>query len=131
MKRIDGLVRQIWGILLIYGGLVQLIGMWFVKDRFRFTVGLWIGIGLAVFMIWHMHRALDAALDMDEGGARKKSISMYVIRLIVVLAVFLVTYYLNFGNVIATFIGVMGLKIAAYMQPILMQSIQKRNKKGR
>lgn len=41
----------------------------------------------------------------------------YVIRLFVVAVVFGVTAYFQVGNIIAALIGVMSLKISAYLQP--------------
>ena len=123
LKRINEVVREIWYILLAYGVLVQAAGMWFVEDKVRYTTGLWIGIVLAMFMIWHMHLGLSKALEMDENGARKRQLLMYSVRLIIIIAIILLIFYLKLGNVILTFIGVFGLKIAAYLQPVLHQRL--------
>lgn len=131
LKRIDTTVKEIWGMLLIYGVVVQLAGMWFVRDKLRYTVGLWLGIALAIFMIWHMHLGISKALDLDAGGAQKKMLMMYGIRLVVVCAVVLCVFFFKIGNVILTFIGVFGLKIAAYLQPSLHGYLAGRAEKGR
>lgn len=131
MKKIEPIIREIWGIILIYGALVQLIGMWFVKDKAGFTIGLWVGIGLAFFMIWHMHYGLSKALDLDPDGAQKKSLKMYSLRLLVICAVLLLMLYLKIGNIIMTFIGMFGLKPAAYLQPQLHCFLAKHSGKGR
>ena len=44
---------------------------------------------------------------------------MSLLRYFAVAAAFLVISYFKLGNPIAAFVGVMGLKIAAYMQPLL------------
>ncbi|MCI5700538.1 MAG: hypothetical protein MR308_09225 [Lachnospiraceae bacterium] len=131
MKRIEPIIREIWGMLLIYGALVQLIGMWFVIDKTGFAIGLWVGVGLAFFMIWHMHLGLSKALDLDPSGAQKKSMKMYSLRLLVICAVILFMLYLKIGNIIMTFIGMFGLKPAAYLQPSLHSFLMKRAGKGR
>ncbi len=50
--------------ILIYGGLVELIGVWFASDKLLFTTGLLIGIACALGMAIHL------AYDEKE---RKKS----------------------------------------------------------
>ncbi|MEE1197238.1 MAG: hypothetical protein UHS54_10275 [Lachnospiraceae bacterium] len=131
LKKIEPIIREIWGVLLIYGALVQLIGMWLVDDKAGYTIGLWIGVAVAGFMIWHMHLGLSKALDMDSEGARNRSLRMYAVRLLVIVVVSILMIYLNIGNIIMTFIGMFGLKPAAYLQPSLHAFLEKRAGEGR
>lgn len=131
LKKMEPIIREIWGILLVYGVLVQLVGIWFVQDKIRYTSGLWIGVALAGFMIWHMHRGISRALDMDPDGAKKQALKMYSIRILIVCIAVLVLLYLKIGNIIMIFIGMLGLKPAAYIQPVLHDYLMKRAGKGR
>lgn len=130
LKKINVTVREIWGVLLVYGALIQLAGMWFVQDKAGYTIGLWIGIALAMFMIWHMYIGIDKALDLDAGGAQKKSILMFLIRFLVICAVIFSVFFFKIGNVILTFIGIFGLKIGAYVQPFVHMRRTKGRMKG-
>ena len=104
LKKIEPIIREIWGVLLIYGALVQLIGMWLVDDKAGYTIGLWIGVAVAGFMIWHMHLGLSKALDMDSEGARNRSLRMYAVRLLVIVVVsILMIYFLIFLPVLPYF----------------------------
>lgn len=122
------MLRELEGLILIYGGLVQLVGMWFVQDKLRFTSGLWIGIAMACFMVWHMNRSIQNAVDFDEKGAIHHMRSGTSIRIIAFLAVVVLTYYFALGNVIMTFVGALGLKFAAYLQPFVHNRFQKEDK---
>ena len=64
LKRLnDALPGLILGIL-VYGVLVEVIGVWFVADKIRYTTGLAIGIALACGMAVNMAVVLqDAEVD--------------------------------------------------------------------
>ena len=42
----------------------------------------------------------------------------YILRYLLIAVVLLAVYFLDVGYVLATFLGVMGLKIGAYLQPL-------------
>ena len=50
---------------------------------------------------------------------------MYGIRMAVVLVVFFITAYFEIGSMIGVLLGVMTLKVGAYMQP-LVQKIKRK-----
>lgn len=126
LKRLnDALPGLVLGIL-VYGGLVELIGVWFVSDKLRYTTGLAIGIALAVGMAIHIAVVLQDAVDIyGESGAQKKIVAKSILRYIVIVVVFYVMMRLNLGNLIAAFIGVLGLKVSAYLQPFAHRFIMK------
>ena len=66
------------------------------------------------------------ALDMSEGDAPKHMYRMYGIRMAVVLVVFFITAYFEIGSMIGVLLGVMTLKVGAYMQPLLQKIKKKR-----
>jgi hypothetical protein len=117
LKRLnDALPGLVFGILL-YGVLLQAIGVWLVEDKLRYSTGLWIGIACALFMAIHMAISIEDAVSLDEDGAKKKTIASAMLRYFVVLGVFVLTFYFNLGMVLPAFLGVLGLKISAYLQP--------------
>ena len=95
----------------------QIICLVVTDNTLSVAVGLWIGIATALGMMIHMKRSIEDALDFGEEGAPKHMRKTYVIRLFVVAVVFGVTAYFQVGNIIAALIGVMSLKISAYLQP--------------
>lgn len=124
LRRInDALPGLIMGIL-IYGILAEFIGVWCVSDKLRYTTGLAIGIVLACGMAINIAVVLRDAVDIyGESMARTKIIAKSVLRYIVVVVVFFVMMKWNIGNLFAAFIGVMGLKVSAYLQPFAHKCI--------
>lgn len=120
-------LKEMMGIILIYGGIVQLVGMWFVKNRIDFTLGLWIGIAMALFMAWHMYHSLNITLDLDEEGAVTHARKCSLFRMAAVMAAAVLLWYLKIGNLVLTFIGIMGLKAAGYLQPLFHKFMIKKS----
>jgi len=110
------LLELIAGIF-IYGLLCQIIGLIFTKDAAGYSSGLWIGIVTAVAAALHMWRSLDRSLDLDEGTAGKKMQMQSIIRYTVIVIIMGLTMINGFTNPLAAFLGIMGLKVAAYLQP--------------
>lgn len=127
LKRLnEALPGLVFGILL-YGAVVQAAGVWLAEDKLRYSLGLWIGIGCAVFMAVHIAMVLEEAARMGGDQSRRFS-AKSVFRYLTVVAVFLVMMKFELGNPISAFIGVMGLKASAYAQP-LMHKIKVKQKK--
>ena len=60
---------------------------------------------------------LICLLDLGEAGAAKHMRKMYALRYTAVVIAFGATVYFDVGSPITLLIGVMGLKIGAYLQP--------------
>lgn len=131
LKRLnDALPGLVLGIL-VYGVVVELCGVWFVADKLRYTTGLAIGIGLAVGMAINMAVVLQDAVDVyGESGAQKKIIAKSVLRYLIIVVVFFVMMKWNLGNLLAAFIGVLGLKVSAYLQPFAHKFMSKLKGRG-
>lgn len=108
--------------ILIYGGLVELIGVWFASDKLLFTTGLLIGIACALGMAIHLAIVLDETVRTQNASPKMIKLKS-VLRYLVVVAVFFVMMWLHLGNLISAFIGVLGLKASAYAQPLLHKLI--------
>lgn len=131
LKRLnDALPGLVLGIL-IYGVLVEFIGVWFVSDKLRYTTGLGIGIALACGMAINIAVVLQDAIDIyGESRAQARIIAKSILRYAVVVIVFFVMMKWNLGNLFAAFIGVLGLKVSAYLQPFAHKLISKLQGRG-
>lgn len=120
----EALPALVIGILL-FGLLVEFIPVWFAKDWVNYTIGTLCGVITAVAMAIHMAWSLDKSFDYDEEGAvkqmRKSSMLRYGIQLIV-LGVLILT---GWGNPIAAFFGMFGLKVSAYISPFTHKIIRR------
>ena len=126
LKRLnDALPELVLGITL-YGIAVELVGVWFVTDKLRYTTGLVIGIALAVGMAVNMAIVLRDAVEIYGGEhAQAKIIAKSILRYVIVVIVFFVMMKFNLGNLFTAFIGVLGLKISAYLQPFTHKFVLK------
>lgn len=123
LKRLNKVLPELILGIVIYGVVVWLAGIWFVEDKLLYSTGLWIGVILAAGMAVHMAVVLEDAVSA--GGNQGKLITMSLLRYGAVVIVFGCITYFHLGNPIAAFAGVMGLKIAAYLQPIFHKLILK------
>ena len=128
LKRLnEALPGLVLGII-IYGILLQLTGVWPVADKLRYSTGLWIGIGCALFMAIHMAMSIEDAVSIGtEDGAKKKTIASAMFRYVIVLLVLVAMCYFNLGMILPAFFGVLGLKISAYVQPLFYRLRDRKN----
>ena len=127
MGKPDELTREMIITMVIYGIILQIICVFLSGDLLKMTCGLWIGIAIGAGMLIHMKNSLIEALDLGEAGAKKYMQKSYMKRYIVVVVVFIAVAYLDIANVLTLLAGVMGLKVSAYLQPVL-QKVLKKNK---
>ncbi|MBP3602983.1 MAG: ATP synthase subunit I [Lachnospiraceae bacterium] len=103
--------------ILIFGGLCQLF-VFLPKDKLSYSLGLWVGIITAAFAAFHMWWTLDKGLDLEEKSAVGYLGRQNVIRYVVIVAVIVTVAVSGVVNPLSAFLGVMGLKVSAYMQPL-------------
>ena len=65
-----------------------MIGMWFVADKWLYTIALWVGILLALITVCHMYRTLNRALEMG-ADAVKAATTSNLLRYACIVIVFL------------------------------------------
>lgn len=111
--------------IILFGGICQLVGIFLTTDKANFSIGLWVGVLTALFMAYHMARVLNNAVELGENGAQKTVVAQNVIRYVVVVIILAILMMTNIGNPIAAFVGMMGLKVSAYMQPLLAKCFTK------
>ena len=107
--------------------LCQVAGIWFVSDKAGYSLGLWMGTLLAVAAGVHMWWALDRALDFARDTAVKMMTKHNILRYLVITAVLALIMVSGIANPLAAFLGLMGLKVAAYMQPFTHKVLGYRN----
>lgn len=123
LRRLNKVLPELILGIILYGIILQITGVWFVSDKIRYSSGLWIGIGLACGMAVHMAVVIADAVSLE--SAQGKLITQNLVRYAVVVAVFFFMMYFRLGNLITAFLGVMGLKAAAYAQPFIHKMIYK------
>ncbi|MCR4568473.1 MAG: hypothetical protein K5769_10495 [Pseudobutyrivibrio sp.] len=123
MRRLNqALPGLVLGIIL-YGVIIELVGVWFVNDKLRYTTGLLIGIACAVGMAVHIAMIIEESVRIGKGHAKYLSFKS-VMRYLVLCAVMIIMAFFKLGNMFTAIIGVLGLKVSAYAQPLLYRLLK-------
>ena len=126
LRRINESLPGLVAGILIYGVIIQLTGVWFVEDKWAYSIGLWYGIAIAIGMGINIAVVIYDAVTFDgEENANSRVVAKSALRYVVVAVLFCILGYFEIGNIITAFIGAMGLKISAYMQPLLTKLVNK------
>ncbi|MBQ9989885.1 MAG: hypothetical protein IJP31_02930 [Lachnospiraceae bacterium] len=123
----ETLMEMLLGILL-FGGVIWLAGIWLAKDKFLFSLGLGLGLLLACFASWHMWRGLDTGLDLGD-AAIKYITRQNMIRYGIIVVSYGIICVFKLGDPVAAFIGIMGIKAGAYLQPFTHKLYTKRKRR--
>lgn len=129
MRKIRNINQTVWeliiGIVLV-NALLEVIGLIFVSQKGAYTIGLILGMLLAIGMVFHMNMSIEKAMDIGGEHAKGYMLKSYAIRTIVVLIVIVCVGVLKFANLLSLLLGIMTLKVAAYLQPITHKFMESR-----
>lgn len=119
LEKIKGINRALLELnlgILFLGIVIELIGVFLVAEKLKYSIALWLGIAAAVASAIHMYVSLDKALSMGAGayGKATKAAMIRYFGWAVLLAVIMLTDVLN---PLYVFLGLLTLKVAAYLQP--------------
>ncbi len=117
----------------IYAIIACIAAALLVDNNLTFIVGIIYGTIISGILSYHMFRSLEKTLDYDPTGAEKHARKMAAVRMVImVIAVGAAILLSTIFNIIGVLIGMMALKISAYLQPIIRSYITFRiYKKGR
>ena len=126
LRRINDALPGLVAGIIIYGILIQFTGVWFVNDKLGYSIGLWYGVAIAVGMAINLAKVIyDAVIFDGTKNANRRLIIKSVLRYLVVVVLFFILGYFNFGNLFTAFLGVFGLKVSAYLQPLFEKAANK------
>lgn len=115
--KITGINRTLFELetgILLFGLVCQLVVL-LLRDVAACSIGLWIGVITAALGAFHMWWSLDRALDLAERGAVKQMTLHNLLRYLAYVLVVALTAISGIANPIAVFVGLMGLKVSAYL----------------
>lgn len=116
-RKIDRTLLELMTGILLFGILCQLTVVWLVEDRGGYSLGLWLGVLLAEAVGFHMWWSLDRALDLEQEAAVKMMTKHNILRYLTIVVCLGVIMTAGIANPLAAFLGLMGLKVSAYLQP--------------
>ena len=117
-KKIDPTLFDLCLGIFLYGLIFQAVLLFFSR-RASYSLGLWIGVVLAIAGSVHMWWSLNRGMDQAAKQAAKTIGTNNLIRYFVLVVVMFVLIYTDFANPIFMFCGYMGMKISAYLNPWL------------
>lgn len=115
-KLID-LNESLPGILIIdflYLVLGEIIIFLFIPNPMFYAIGFLAGVIYAVICVFHMSFQIRKAVY---GGAGKAMVIGSITRMLIMFVVFVALYYFNIGDIFAAFIGMLAMKLSAYIEP--------------
>ncbi len=118
--RVDETLKELLAGISLFEILAVLIGVWFVVSPVKYILGIVAGMMLAMFSAIHMYWSIRKNLEINmgqENAANAYSVKSSMIRYGVILIVFLIFCLTDFAYPLAVFLGIMGLKAGAYLQP--------------
>ena len=119
-EKMDETLKELMTGILLFELVCLIAGVWFVTSPLKYIVGLLIGFILAEAAAWHMYRSICRNMDLNagnNGAANAYAVKNSMIRYGVILVVFLAVCLTDFAYPLAVFLGIMGLKAGAYLQP--------------
>ena len=117
-KKIDPTLFDLCLGIFLYGLIFQAVLLFFSR-RVSYSLGLWIGVVLAIAGSVHMWWSLNRGMDQAAKQAAKTIGTNNLLRYLVLVVVMFVLIYTDFANPIFMFCGYMGMKISAYLNPWL------------
>ncbi len=119
LRRINDALPGLVAGIILYGIIIQITGVWFVEDRVSYSIGLWYGITIAIGMAINLAKVIfDSVTIYGEENANRRIIMKSVMRYAVVVILFFILGYFKFGSLYTALIGILGLKVSAYVQPL-------------
>lgn len=123
LKEINPVLLELLAGLGIYGAAAGAAGMVTSGGSVYFLVGILTGLFLAACLVLNMYLTINTALDLDPESANKFMVRRTLVRkflTVLVAAAGIRIHMLTFSGII---LGVLGIKIAAYLQPMIHSRI--------
>lgn len=117
-RKIDPTLLELWIGILAYGIIFEAALLLFARNP-AYSIGLWIGVFLALAGAFHMWWSLNRGLELPQKAAVKSVSTQNIIRYVVIAAALAVLMCTNFANPIFAFCGYMGMKVSAYLNPFI------------
>lgn len=117
-RKIDPTLLELCIGIVAYGVIFEIVLLVFSRNP-AYSIGLWIGVILALAGAFHMWWSLNRGLDLPEKAAVKSMSTQNIIRYVMIAVVLAVLMCTSFANPIFAFCGYMGMKVSAYLNPLI------------
>ena len=121
-------IREVLLGMAAYTVVASIFVLIFTKDKLKGEGGLLLGAAAGVLMLFSMKHTIYKAMHMQKGHSAFLAFSS-VGRMFAAVALLGAIGYFGWLNLITTFVGFFGLKVATYAQPLTHRLIEKATKK--
>lgn len=111
--------------MILFTLIMEIIGILVVDDVKGFTVGLVFGLVFSILKLMLMKNSIKKSITMPEAKAQRYASVQYMIRYLLTGIVLLVAALEPTINLLGVFLGLLSMKVGAYMQLFVI----KRNEK--
>ena len=106
-------------------------GNQFVMNSFAYSMGILLGMTVALVMAVHMYKTLEKAILCDKEKAKSKTRLAAFVRMLMMVASLAAAVLLpEYISVLALMIGILAMKVSALMQPLTERLVTKILSKG-
>ena len=77
---------------------ILIVGLIFARPMWKYAVGVFLGAVTALLQLYNIYDTLDRALDADEGKARSYIAAKSMLRLIIIAAVMVFSYFVLYHH---------------------------------
>ncbi|MBR6365317.1 MAG: ATP synthase subunit I [Lachnospiraceae bacterium] len=109
----------ILGISLVVSGLFYGGFLTFSWEKARLLLGLILAGAYDAFYMIHLAHTMERAMDLDAKGASSYAVRGFSIRIAVLILLVLACYFSGVADVLAIALGVLMLKLALYLRPVI------------
>lgn len=106
--------------------LFSIPGIFMKLDKLAYYLGLGLGILVAVLMTVSMYTSIDKSLNMDQKSAMNYTKRNAMFRLLLLIVVLVAAVFIESINVFTVMLGILSLKLSAYLQPLTHKVICKK-----
>lgn len=126
IRKLNPTLRDLIFGIGIYMLILEMIGLIFIEDKLPYTIGNVFGCAVAIGLAFSMYNSIVKALDMVPEQAQKYTTKKSILRLLVMFVAVGVGMTFNWINYVSVILGILGLKVSAFMQPFIYEYITKK-----
>lgn len=102
--------------MILFSLIMEIVGILVLDDQKGFTIGLLFGLIFSILKLMLMKNSIKRSVTMPEAKAQRYANVQYMIRYVLTGVVLLVAALEPTINLLGVFLGLLSMKVAAYMQ---------------
>ncbi len=118
-------LKELYIGIAIYALVFALIGIIFMRPIWLYLISLIVGALGAGFQAYSIYDTLDITLELSAKKAKNFAMVKSMTRLVVCLVLMIVAILIHWTSFVGVTIGLLGLKISAFMNPIIKKITSK------